>query len=184
MTDGFDPRKGAGPRVAFLLVALLAAAVTAAAQPATDETDCFRAADVPELLRRVNLARAAPRRCGAREWPAAHALDWNEVLAVTARGQALDMAASDRVSHDARDGRTLPQRLREADYRYSHAAENVAGGQKTIAAVIEAWLASPSHCAALMGREFRDVGLACVRRTPSEHKTHWVMHLGTIRRLE
>jgi uncharacterized protein YkwD len=94
------------------------------------------------------------------------------------------MAASNRVSHDASDGLTLPRRLREADYRYAYAAENVAGGQKTIARVVAAWLDSPPHCEAIMGREFREVGLACVLRTPSEHKTHWVMHLGTIRRLE
>jgi uncharacterized protein YkwD len=45
--------------------------------------------------------------------------------------------------------------------------------------VLDAWLASPTHCAALMSEALSEVGLACVGRADSTYRTHWVMHLGT-----
>jgi uncharacterized protein YkwD len=146
-------------------------------------SDCFVPADVAELLAHVNRARAAARRCERNELPAARSLTWSDELAASARDQALDMARNDRVSHERADGRTLGERLRARDYRFELAGENVAGGQPSVQRVVDAWLASPPHCAALMERGYREVGVACVRRAGTEHGTHWVMHLGTPRPL-
>ena len=159
-------------------VALLAALLAPQARGA-ETGSCFSAADVPELIHQLDRLRAAGAVCGGVTMPPARPLHWNATLAGTARVHALDMALHDRVSHQASDGRTLAQRLRDGGYRVSMAGENVAGGQKTMSAALTAWLASPPHCTALMKAEFTDAGMACVRREPGVYRTHWVLHLAT-----
>jgi uncharacterized protein YkwD len=160
-----------------LLSLLLAGLTTSAAGVETPA--CFSAPEVSDLLQRLNTLRAAGAVCGSTSMPPAHPLQWNEALAATARTQALDMAAHDRVSHESSDGRTLAQRLKDGGYRYAMAGENVAGGQRSVPAVLAAWLASPAHCTALLKAEFIDVGLACVPRRAGVYRTHWVLHLAT-----
>jgi uncharacterized protein YkwD len=159
------------------LVCVLLAIGCALPARSNDSGSCFSAADVPELIAQLDALRAAGAVCGGVTMPPARALHWSATLAATARVHALDMAAHDRVSHEASDGHALAQRLRDGGYRFSVAGENVAGGQKTVAATLAAWLASPPHCSALMKAEFRDAGMACVRRDQGVFRTHWVLHL-------
>ena len=63
-------------------------------------------------------------------------------------------------------------------YAAAGAGENLAAGQTGIEDTLEAWLASPSHCANLMQPEYRDVGLACVQRRGSRYERFWVAHFG------
>lgn len=155
------------------------AAASALAAHGAETGSCFSATDVPELIHQLDSLRAAGAVCGGVTMPPARPLHWSATLAGTARLHALDMALHDRVSHEATDGRTLAQRLRDGGYRFSLAGENVAGGQKTMSAALAAWLASPPHCTALMKAEFTDAGLACVRHEPGMYRTHWVLHLAT-----
>ena len=142
-------------------------------------SSCFSAGDVQELLSQLDALRAAGAVCGGETMPSAPPLRWSAVLAGTARVHALDMAEHDRVSHVAADGRTLAQRLVDGGYRFSLAGENVAGGQKTVSAVLAAWLMSPPHCKAMLRAEFKDAGMACVRRASGVYRSHWVLHLAT-----
>ena len=170
---------GALLQAALRLVAAWLAIGPALPARSDDTASCFSAADVPELIQQLDALRAAGAVCGGATLPPARPLHWSATLAATARVHALDMAAHDRVSHEASDGRTLAQRLRDGGYRFSMAGENVAGGQKSVSAALAAWLASPPHCSALMKAEFSDAGLACVRREPGVYRTHWVLHLAT-----
>ena len=173
MIVGFTLRRAA------VAVAALLLAAPACRVGAVETTSCFSAGDVQELLSQLETLRAAGAVCGGEAMAPAPPLRWSAVLAATARVHALDMAEHDRVSHDAADGRSLAQRLVDGGYRFSVAGENVAGGQKTVSAVLAAWLTSPAHCKAMLRPEFKDAGMACVRRETGTYRSHWVLHLAT-----
>ena len=168
-------RRAAAPIAALALVALACPAGS------VETSSCFSAGDVQELLSQLDTLRAAGAVCGGEPMAPAPPLRWSAVLAGTARVHALDMAEHDRVSHDAADGRSLAQRLVDGGYRFSLAGENVAGGQKTVSAVLAVWLTSPTHCKAMLRPEFKDAGMACVRRETGTYRSHWVLHLATPR---
>ena len=128
------------------------------------------------LFRLNELRRHADAPCAGAA--GMQALAWEARLATSAQAQAADLALHDRLSHlDARQ-RGLGARLRSAGYAAVGAGENLAAGQSGFDDTLQAWLASPSHCANLMQPEFRDVGLACVQRRGSHYERFWVAHLG------
>jgi uncharacterized protein YkwD len=46
---------------------------------------------------------------------------------------------------------------------------------------MDAWIASPGHCANLMNPAFVEVGVACVSTSGASYPTYWTMNLGTPR---
>ncbi len=111
-------------------------------------------------------------------------LAWEARLAGSAQAQASDLALRDLLSHVDAAQRSFGTRLRQAGYAAAGAGENLAAGQTDFDDTLQAWLASPTHCANLMQPEFRDVGLACVQRRGSRYERFWVAHLGApVRRL-
>jgi uncharacterized protein YkwD len=67
-------------------------------------------------------------------------------LGSAAAAHARDMAMTGVLSHQG-----FPQRLTDAGYAYSAAAENVAAGQASVEAVVDGWMASPPHRANMFG---------------------------------
>jgi uncharacterized protein YkwD len=131
-------------------------------------------------LARVNQVRAAGATCGSRgTFAPAGALTWNARLTQAAAVHALDMATNNYFSHTSLDGRTFTQRIEAAGYQWSNAGENIAAGQATVNSVIDAWLASPDHCANLMNGAYTEFGLACVAGGASAtYATYWAMEFG------
>lgn len=166
-------------RAAAALLAVAAASAPPARAGAEGPPQCPAALSASLALPLINALRAQAQQCGERRMPAVPALRWSPLLADTARQLAQDMADLNRVAHQDRDGQPLGVRLQISGYRYLAAAENIAGGQRSVPAVLDAWLASPTHCASLMSEAMSEVGLACVGRPDSTYRTHWVMHLGT-----
>lgn len=140
--------------------------------PAAAQPGCAPTGEA--VLTALNALRSQPRSCGERVWPAAAALRISPLLADTARRQALDLAARDRVDHQG--GGSLRTRLREAGYVMRVAGENLAGGPETLDEALAQWLASPVHCENLMLADFQDVGLACVDG-PGRWQRYWVLQL-------
>ena len=147
-------------------------------------------ADTPTLQRaveRLNEVRqtAAPCDGAVATTPAARQpLAWEQRLAASAQAQASDLAQRDLLSHVDAQQRSFGLRLRSAGYAAAGAGENLAAGQTDFDDTLQAWLASPTHCANLMQPDFRDVGLACVQRPGSRYQRFWVAHLGApVRRL-
>ena len=133
---------------------------------------------VSDTLTRVNAFRSQPRTCGGTSYPAAPALVWNEKLAQAAHGHSLDMATHDYFAHDSQDGRTPWQRITDTGYRWASAAENIAAGQSTMAAVMGGWQGSAGHCANLMSRGNTQIGLSCAKgRMGASYSTYWTMSL-------
>ncbi|MEV6932396.1 CAP domain-containing protein [Dactylosporangium sp. NPDC051485] len=71
-----------------------------------------------------------------------------------------DMAGRGYFSHGSPGGGSPGTRVRAAGYRWSAYGENIAWGQPTAQAVMNAWMNSPGHRANILNCRFRNVGVA------------------------
>ena len=131
-----------------------------------------------ELLQRINAFRAAGAVCGTTTYAPAAPLNWNNLLLQAASGHSSDMAQNNYFSHDSLDGRTAAQRISDAGYSYSAAAENIAAGDTTVESVMTRWINSPGHCQNMMNPTYRDIGVACARNDAATYSRYWTMDLG------
>ncbi len=130
------------------------------------------------ILALVNAARAQPRRCGNRAFPAVPPLLPQSLLTEIAAGHATDMARHSYFSHTARDGSTAAVRATRAGYRWRSIGENIAAGQRTADAAVQGWLNSPGHCANIMAPNYEEMGAAFVVNTQSTSGIYWVQMFG------
>lgn len=108
------------------------------------------------LLSRTNARRDA-RGC--------RALVRNSALVLAARRHTARMADARQLSHQLAGEASLGTRVTRAGYTsWRMLAENLAMGQSDPAAVIRAWVNSPSHRANLDNCRLRDVGFGVVIR--------------------
>ncbi len=90
-------------------------------------------------------------------------LSRNSKLEKAALSKAKDMFAKDYWAHYAPDGSTTPwQFITQFGYAYKLAGENLAKDFDTSAAVVAAWIASPSHRANILGTDYKDIGMVVV----------------------
>jgi uncharacterized protein YkwD len=133
------------------------------------------------ILALVNAARAQPRRCGDKAFPAVPPLLPQSLLTDIAAGHAADMARHSYFSHTARDGSTADVRATRAGYRWRNIGENIAAGQMTPERAVQGWLDSPGHCANIMAPNFKEMGAAFVVNPQSTSGVYWVQVFGTRR---
>lgn len=183
-------------RLSWPVVALIAAAThPAMAQPADANLAVYapRVFESPRAvpmcgladlqmraLAYLNALRAAGADCGsAGRFDRVPPLAWSILLTQSAHGHANDMATRDYFSHVSADGRTLADRVNGTGYEWRSVGEDIAAGYPSIESVMDAWLASASHCATLMNPKVREVGLACVSGTPHTlYRTYWSLNVG------
>jgi uncharacterized protein YkwD len=156
---------------------LLVGAAGAAPSPGSALEPCVDDAALQRAVEQLNALRRQDAPC-ASAGTSMQRLSWEARLAASAYEQAADIALQDRLSHTDSRNRGLGVRLRSVGYAAAGAGENLAAGQTDIGDALQAWLASPSHCANLMQPEYRDVGLACVQRPGSRYQRFWVAHFG------
>lgn len=135
-------------------------------------------AEGQKLLERINAARTQPRQCGERAFGAAPALVWNDSLGAAAQGHSRAMANGNFFSHLDRDGRTPGDRAELAGYEGGRVGENIAAAQDSSERVVEAWLASPDHCANLMNPAFSELGAAYGSDPQSDAGIYWTALFG------
>lgn len=70
-----------------------------------------------------------------------------------------DMGARDFFDHTNPDGADPGQRITAAGYAWSTYGENIAQGQQTPEAVMDAWMHSPGHRANILNCSFKDIGV-------------------------
>jgi uncharacterized protein YkwD len=163
-------------RIALAACLFAGTAVAGPAEPGALEP-CLDEQQMQRAVEQLNALRGQPAPC-AKAGSAMQRLSWESRLATSAAEQARDLAVQDRLSHTDSRNRGLGLRLRSVGYAAAGAGENLAAGQSDIADTLQAWLASPSHCANLMQPEYSDVGLACVQRRGSRYERFWVAHFG------
>lgn len=147
--------------LSLILVALLSlAAVTdlaAAALPHTVFLPLIAHAPQPtihpfaaEVVTLTNLERA---KTGCP------ALGISAQLNQAAGNHSLDMALNDYFSHTSLDGRTPWDRIEATGYTYTRAAENIAAGYSTPAAVVQGWMNSAGHRANILNCSLTEIGV-------------------------
>ena len=87
------------------------------------------------------------------------------------------MAQNRKMSHD-QNGIKFDVRLRAEGYQFSTAGENIAMGQPTPEAVVQAWMKSPGHRANIQKTGFREVGFGVAS---ADGREYWCADFGTPR---
>ena len=103
-----------------------------------------------EVVRLVNAVRAEN---GLRP------LSVNWELARVARYKSEDMAANRYFSHTSPTYGTPFQMIRSFGLSYRTAGENIAYGQRTPAAVMDAWMNSSGHRANILSASYTQIGV-------------------------
>lgn len=169
---------------ACLMTAALAVACSSPAEDddpgpgcATDEAGHPTALQEAEcrVFDLVNERRSRGATCSGEAMPSAAPLRMHSLLRKLARDHALDMAARGFFDHTNPDGLTPFDRMEQAGYRYSTAAENIAQGAPTPEAVIELWMTSGGHCKNVMNPSFEDIGVGY-----TDAGQHWVQTFGRV----
>lgn len=135
-----------------------------------------------EILRLTNEARSQPRRCGDESFKPASPLEWDDQLAMAALTHSRDMARGNRFSHRGSDGSRVSDRASRTGYSWHGIGENIAAGQGSVRSAVDAWLASPGHCAAIMHARFTEMGAAYVVEPSHDSAIVWTQVFGTPRR--
>jgi len=132
-----------------------------------------------EVLTLVNERRAAGATCGGTAYPPTGALSMNASLRTAARLHSADMAAQDYFSHTSLDGRTFSDRMSDAGYSGAYPwGENIAAGQSTAQAVVDAWMSSSGHCANIMKSGYRVIGVGYGFGGGSTYRHYWTQDFG------
>jgi uncharacterized protein YkwD len=133
---------------------------------------CMSDAD-KDMLTHVNDARSQARACGSDNYPATAALSWHCTLEDVAQEHNRDMGDRNFFSHTGSDGLGPADRVGNAGYDWSAVGENIAAGQQTIDAVMQAWLDSPGHCANIMRASYTEFGAASYTVNGSDFPIYW-----------
>ena len=143
------------------------------------------------LLDAINKERSQTHTCGDKgTFPAVPALTWNSDLYASALEHMTDLAYSNTFSHDGSgtvyditgDGKPSKfyERIEANGYtNYYSVGENIAGGQRSLEEVMEAWMASPGHCVNIMKDTYTEVGVAIVIKEDSSYQIYWGQNFGS-----
>ncbi|MBI3576765.1 hypothetical protein HY086_01865 [Candidatus Gottesmanbacteria bacterium] len=104
-------------------------------------------------------------------------LKLNDTLSAAAAEKAKDMFAKNYWAHFSPDSKTPWDFITGAGYRYAIAGENLAKNFSTSQAVVDAWMASPTHRDNLLKPQYRDIGFAIVNGTLNGEETTLVVQM-------
>jgi uncharacterized protein YkwD len=104
------------------------------------------------------------------------ALRSNSLLKSAAQKHSVDMARKDYFSHTGKDGRSPFDRMTDAGYSFSAAAENIAAGQRTPADVVEGWMNSAGHKKNILNCTYTEIGVGYAKG--GSYGTYWTQNFG------
>lgn len=100
-------------------------------------------------------------------------------LTNSAEAYALYMATANFFGHTGLDGSTLRSRAEGAGYTgWTWLGENIAAGQTSPDAVLQAWMNSPGHRANILSPSAREIGIGHANIATSRYGHYWTMSLG------
>ena len=126
-------------------------------QPKDDVTENSYA---KQVLKLVNTER---KKAGLTE------LTWDDTVATAAMTRSEEIEKS--FSHTRPDGRNFGTAITDLGITYRGAGENIAWGQKTPEAVMNAWMNSEGHRANILNPNFKKLGVGY--RTDSQRTPYW-----------
>lgn len=87
-------------------------------------------------------------------------LHYDPKLSAAARAKAYDMLSKGYFDHFSPDGQKPWDFIRQQNYSYLKAGENLAIDYPSVTGPIDAWMASPTHRANILKADYEDIGLA------------------------
>jgi uncharacterized protein YkwD len=174
--------------VPLLLLTLIGSAACSSARddagPGAASVDCSAVTGENEklecrMLELVNQVRAEGAACGGTPQPVVAALAMHPILQQTARAHAADMAQNDYFAHESLDNRTPFDRMQQAGYDFSTAAENIAAGSATAEATLEQWMKSPGHCQNILRSKFVHIGVGYAFSANHQYRHVWVQNFAS-----
>jgi len=139
---------------------------TTRARPRPTATTPRPPAPATQILARVNAERA---KAGCK------AVVLDPRLTAAAAGHAQDMATNNYFSHTSRDGRSFVDRIKTQGYPVPR-SENIAAGQPTVTAVMDAWMASAGHRANIL--DCSAVAMGAASANGGSYGIYWVQDFG------
>ncbi len=124
------------------------------------------------LLDLVNATRRQGCQCGDTYYYPVSSVTWNTQLELAAYNHSKDMYEKKYFSHIESDGSNGGVRIERTGYFWLAYGENIGTGYTTEKQVMEAWLKSPSHCKNIMGKDYKEMGVARVG-------TYWTQEFAT-----
>ena len=118
----------------------------------------------------IKLTNAERAKVGCK------ALKSNSLLKSAAQKHSVDMAKKDYFSHTGKDGRSPFQRMTDAGYTFTAAAENIAAGQRTPADVVKGWMNSKGHRENIQNCTYTEIGVGYARG--GSYGTYWTQDFG------
>jgi uncharacterized protein YkwD len=98
-------------------------------------------------------------------------------LTTAARNHSEDMACNDFFSHTSPTTGSPFDRLAAIGYSYSSAAENIAAGYGSPAAVVSGWMSSSGHRANILG-SYTQIGIGYAYWSGSSYGSYWTAVFG------
>ncbi|MCU0570877.1 MAG: CAP domain-containing protein [Oculatellaceae cyanobacterium Prado106] len=83
----------------------------------------------------------------------------NSKLEAASLEHSKSMALEDYFDHRGKDGSSPAERATKAGYNWRTIAENIAAGQRTPEAVVQAWINSPGHRANMLNTSIQEIGV-------------------------
>ncbi|MEK9143649.1 MAG: CAP domain-containing protein [Patescibacteria group bacterium] len=105
------------------------------------------------------------------------ALVLDQRLSRAAALKAQDMFAGNYWAHNSPDGKTPWGFITTTGYRYRVAGENLAKNFSVSSAVVDAWMASPTHKDNIMRGDYKDIGFAVVNGVLGGEETTLVIQM-------
>jgi uncharacterized protein YkwD len=105
----------------------------------------------------------------------------NPALDLAAQKKAEDMVANQYFAHTSPQGRTPWDFIKDQNYNYLVAGENLAVNFQSAEGVEEAWMNSPGHKANILNKDFKDIGIGIAEGDFKGAKALFVVQMfGTI----
>lgn len=99
-------------------------------------------------------------------------------LALSAQAHSEDMTRNNFMSHTGSNGSSPGDRITEAGYPAASWSENVAAGQPTAEAVVNAWMNSSGHRANILRAASEHVGIGYDYEAGTTYGHYWTMNFG------
>lgn len=105
-------------------------------------------------------------------------------LTTASQKYANTLARQNFLAHEGKDGSTPGKRIQTAGYKWmntqteSMVAENIAGGQNSVSAVMKGWRNSADHFKNMVEPKFTHAGFGMAMNPKSEYKRYWVQNFG------
>ena len=163
-SGGAQAKPTAAPRPTAAPVAKPTAAPTAkpTAVPTAKPTAVPTEAPVVEVNASANEKQVFELVNKVRAQNGLSQLKWADDLAALARAHSRDMINRRFFSHNNPDGLSPFDRMKAAGISYRTAAENIAYGQRTPEAVMNAWMNSSGHRANILNANVKEIGVGAV----------------------